>query len=50
MVVVDQDQVWPSLAEWLGRWADGHDVWEHDPYIAALVRSDDHYDDSDFPD
>ncbi|WP_433178948.1 hypothetical protein [Actinoallomurus sp. CA-150999] len=50
MVAVDQDQIWPTLAEWLGQWADGHDVWERDPYIAALLRSADHDDSSDFPD
>lgn len=36
------DETWPSLAEWLGHWADGHDVAVQDPYIAALLRSADH--------
>jgi hypothetical protein len=25
------EQTWPSLAEWLGQWADGYDVWGSEP-------------------
>ena len=48
-VAVDQTQTWPSLAEWLACWADGHDVWERDESITALLTAADHCDSGDFP-